>query len=61
MSTDDPTAEKRTADEPTYTYHREPERVGGARYIRCEDCGAESVPADPHHLLHRPECPHADG
>jgi hypothetical protein len=41
---------------PTYTYHREPAHVGGKRYVRCEECGAESVPADPDRVLHAPEC-----
>lgn len=48
-------------DEPTYTYHHEPAHVGGARYVRCETCGAESVPADPDRLLHRDDCPHRAG
>lgn len=26
-----------------YTYHREPARVGGARYVRCTTCRAECV------------------
>jgi len=47
-------------DSPTYTYHREAPSVGGARYVRCEACGAECVPADPDRLLHRAGCRHAD-
>jgi hypothetical protein len=46
-----------SADGPTYTYHTEPEFVGGARYVRCERCGAESVPADPDRILHDEGCP----
>jgi len=44
-------------DEPTYTYHTEPAYVGGARYVRCELCGSESVPADPDEVLHDEGCP----
>ncbi|SFH05349.1 hypothetical protein SAMN04488063_0022 [Halopelagius inordinatus] len=43
-------------DGPTYTFHRETPDVGGARYVRCEECGAECVPADPDRLLHRAGC-----
>jgi hypothetical protein len=42
---------------PVYTYHTEPAYVGGARYVRCELCGSESVPADPDEVLHDEECP----
>jgi hypothetical protein len=55
----DGAASDEPADEPTYTYHREPAHVGGARYVRCESCGSESVPADPDRLLHHNDCPHA--
>ncbi len=24
-----------------YSYHVEPQKVGGKRYVRCEDCGRE--------------------
>jgi hypothetical protein len=48
-----------TDDGPTYTYHREPAHVGGKRYVRCEKCGAESVPADPDRVLHKPDCQEA--
>lgn len=41
---------------PTYSYHHEPPEQGGARYVRCDECGAESVPADPERVLHRPGC-----
>jgi hypothetical protein len=44
----------------TYSYHTEPPRVGRARYVRCERCGAECVPADPDKLYHRDRCPEAD-
>jgi hypothetical protein len=44
-------------DGPTYTYHTEPAYVGGARYVRCEYCGSESVPADPDEVLHNEGCP----
>jgi len=40
-----------------YSYHTEPEHVGGARYVKCERCGAECVPADPDRMLHRHGCP----
>lgn len=43
-------------DGATYTYHREPARIGGARYVRCELCGRESVPANPDRILHEREC-----
>ena len=43
----------------TYTYHTEPPEVGGARYVRCEECGRESVPADPAKVLHDPDCSEA--
>jgi len=43
--------------EPTYTYHREPEHVGGARYLRCTGCGIECVLPKPEHLIHRDGCP----
>ena len=40
-----------------YTYHWESYAQGGARYVRCERCGAECVPADPDRLAHREGCP----
>ena len=40
-----------------YTYHRESYDQGGARYVRCERCDAECVPADPDRLAHRDGCP----
>jgi len=40
-----------------YTYHWEPYEQGGARYVRCEHCGAECVPADPDRLAHFEGCP----
>jgi len=45
-----------TTDDQIYTYHTEPEAQGGARYVRCEECGAECVPADPDRLYHRDGC-----
>lgn len=44
-------------DGPTYTYHWEPPHVGGAKYVRCERCGEESVPANPDRILHAEDCP----
>jgi len=41
---------------PRYTYHYEPAHVGGKRYVRCETCGAECIPADPDRMLHREGC-----
>jgi hypothetical protein len=49
-----------TDEKASYTYHREPQHVGGAKYVRCEECGAESVPADPDRILHRSECTEGD-
>lgn len=43
--------------ESAYTYHTEPASQGGERYVRCEHCGAECVPADPDRLTHREGCP----
>jgi hypothetical protein len=43
-----------------YTYHREPPAQGGARYVRCEGCGREVVPADPDRIPHRDDCPEAE-
>ena len=40
-----------------YTYHWESYAQGAARYVRCERCGAECVPADPDRLAHREGCP----
>ena len=39
-----------------YSYHTEPAKVGGSRFIRCNDCGAESVPANPDRLSHFAGC-----
>lgn len=44
---------------PGYTYHREPEHVGGERFVRCEGCGREVVPADPDRIPHADGCPNA--
>jgi len=46
-------------DAESFTYHHEPAAQGGARYVRCEGCGREIVPADPDRLLHRDGCPNA--
>ena len=45
---------------PTYTYHREPAHVGGARYLRCTGCGIESVLPKPDTLIHRDGCPEVE-
>jgi hypothetical protein len=42
--------------DPSYTYHYEPPAVGGARYVRCTECGAECVPAEPACLAHHNGC-----
>jgi hypothetical protein len=39
-----------------YTYHVEPSHVGGARYVKCTQCEAEGVPADPERLSHHEGC-----
>jgi len=39
-----------------YTYGWEPYEQGGARFVRCERCGAECVPANPDRLAHRDGC-----
>jgi hypothetical protein len=31
------------SDDKLYTRHREPEKVGGERYWRCEECSGESI------------------
>lgn len=51
---------KTDEDSPTYTYHWESPKQGGERYVRCEDCGAECIPADPDRLLHCEDCPHSE-
>lgn len=43
--------------EASYTYHVEPPEQGGARYIRCEGCGREVIPANPDRLSHPETCP----
>ena len=43
-------------DEPRYTYHYEPAHVGGKQYVRCTECGAECVPANPARLAHYNGC-----
>ena len=61
MKTDARTREKPsgTTEEP-YTYHTEPPAQGGARYVRCERCGAEVIPADPDRMAHKRGCPEGD-
>ncbi|MFC6823455.1 hypothetical protein [Halopelagius fulvigenes] len=49
-------ADEMPAAGPTFTYHREPTAAGGATYVRCEECHAEAVPADPDRLTHRAGC-----
>lgn len=44
----------------SYTYHTEPQAQGGKRYVRCEHCGRECIPADPERLAHTPDCPEGD-
>jgi hypothetical protein len=44
-------------EDPTYTYHYEPAEQGGQRYVRCERCGAECIPANPDRLAHFDGCP----
>jgi len=48
-----------TADRPTYSFHREPPAQGGLRYIRCEECGSEAIPARPERVLHYESCSEA--
>jgi len=48
------------SDASPYSYHTEPKRVGGAKYVRCEHCDREVIPADPDRLYHKAECPEAD-
>ncbi|GGM64222.1 hypothetical protein J2752_000462 [Halarchaeum rubridurum] len=63
MSTNASAALKTAANddiESAYTYHIEPATQGGCRYVRCETCGAECVPATPARLTHRPGCTEAD-
>ena len=43
-----------------YTYHTEPQEVGGARYVKCTECGRESVPANPESILHKESCSRGD-
>ena len=46
--------------EAEYTYHVEPPEQGGARYVRCEGCSHEVVPADPDLIQHPSECPNSE-
>ena len=50
---------KDEGDDSGYTYHMESPEAGGAKYVRCEECGSESVSADPERVLHDPECSEA--
>jgi hypothetical protein len=57
MSTNDATGLKTSDTADTqYSYHTEPPAQGGARFVRCEECGSESVPADPDRVLHHEGC-----
>jgi len=47
-------------DAPNYSYHREPVAQGGRRYVRCEGCGTEAIPARPERIPHRDGCPVSD-
>jgi hypothetical protein len=51
-----PAGSRARQDGPRYTYDREPEHVGGARYVRCTEC----VPADPDRVLHLEGCSEGD-
>jgi len=53
-------AAQATDAEQVYTYHWEPVAQGGERYVRCERCGREVIPADADRLLHKRSCPEAD-
>jgi len=55
--TDDVVDLSEETDDRIYTYHWEPYEQGGARYVRCELCGAECVPAEPERLAHHDGCP----
>jgi hypothetical protein len=47
-----------SSDDPEITYHTEPEHVGGERFARCEECGAEVVEDcyGEFALVHDPDC-----
>lgn len=45
-----------TSNGANYTYHTEPPEVGGACFVRCEECGREWIPADRDRILHREGC-----
>jgi len=47
-------------NEAEYTYHVEPPEQGGARYVRCEGCGREVIPADPDLIQHPSACPNSE-
>jgi len=42
-----------------YTYHYESAYAGGARYVRCAECGIECVPPIPSRITHREGCSEA--
>lgn len=46
--------------EASYTYHVEPPEQGGAKYVRCEGCGREVIPANPDNLTHPDNCPNSE-
>jgi hypothetical protein len=57
MPTNATQAEKPTDDANWYSRHKEPAHIGGATYVRCRDCGAESV-MGPSSVLHYGDCSH---
>ena len=44
---------------PEITHHREPKKVGGERYARCEGCGSESI-FGANSILHDDDCLRAE-
>lgn len=54
------TTDTKAESDAPYTYHVEPPEQGGERYVRCEGCGREVIPADPDRLLHTDECPNGN-
>jgi RecJ-like exonuclease len=36
--------------------YREHPEVGGKKYVRCDICGKEVVPADPDSIRHKSDC-----
>jgi len=60
VSAGHPASDDPIDDGPRYTYHYEPAHVGGERYVRCETCGAECIPAKPERMAHRDGCSEGD-